>query len=142
MTTLSTETVEDRELSVRDAQRLVKGERRQRTEPVAIVGMACRFPGGAESLEDFWSLLMEGREGLSPVPEQRWRNRDFYAPPPGQYGRIYVQQSLVSAHRSMNSTQPTFAFHRPRRTRWTHSSASSLRRRGVRWRTRGFRLRR
>mgnify|MGYP000845715964 FL=1 len=99
MTTLSTETVEDRELlaaaarSVRDAQRLVKGERRQRTEPVAIVGMACRFPGGAESLEDFWSLLMEGREGLSPVPEQRWRNRDFYAPPPGQYGRIYVQQS-------------------------------------------------
>lgn len=99
MTALSTDTVEDRQLlaaavrSVREAQQLVEGDRRRRTEPVAIVGMSCRFPGGAETLDDFWSLLVEGRDGLSPVPEQRWNSRDLYAPPPGQYGRIYVQES-------------------------------------------------
>ncbi|HHO51892.1 MAG TPA: SDR family NAD(P)-dependent oxidoreductase, partial [Deltaproteobacteria bacterium] len=41
-------------------------------EPVAIVGMACRFPG-AESPEAFWALLCDGRDAIGPVPPGRWR---------------------------------------------------------------------
>jgi acyl transferase domain-containing protein len=40
-------------------------------EPIAITGMSCRFPG-APSLREFWSLLREGRDGMGPVPAQRW----------------------------------------------------------------------
>ncbi|MEU2057566.1 SDR family NAD(P)-dependent oxidoreductase [Streptomyces bungoensis] len=41
------------------------------SEPIAIVGMAGRFPG-ADSVEAFWSLLEEGRDGVGPVPADRW----------------------------------------------------------------------
>ncbi len=40
-------------------------------DPVAIIGMACRFPGGANSIEDFWQLLMEERNAVSGSPEDR-----------------------------------------------------------------------
>ncbi|MFB9338287.1 SDR family NAD(P)-dependent oxidoreductase, partial [Actinoplanes octamycinicus] len=40
-------------------------------EPIAVVGMSCRYPGGAGSPEDLWRLLVEEREGLSPFPADR-----------------------------------------------------------------------
>ncbi|MFI9154598.1 SDR family NAD(P)-dependent oxidoreductase [Streptomyces sp. NPDC053367] len=45
-------------------------------EPVAIVGMAGRFPG-ADSVEEFWQLLMEGRDGVTTVPDGRWDTSRF-----------------------------------------------------------------
>jgi microcystin synthetase protein McyG len=42
-------------------------------EPVAVIGMSCRFPGGADSPEMFWSLLNEKRDGISETAEARWR---------------------------------------------------------------------
>ena len=39
--------------------------------PVAIVGMACRFPGGAQDPEAFWEMLMEGRDAVGPAPPER-----------------------------------------------------------------------
>jgi len=44
---------------------------REKHEPVAIVGVSCRFPGGAESLERYWELLAEGRDGVGPLSD-RW----------------------------------------------------------------------
>jgi acyl transferase domain-containing protein len=41
-------------------------------EPIAIVGMSCRFPGGVESPADYWNLLISSRDVISPMPEQRW----------------------------------------------------------------------
>ncbi len=41
-------------------------------EPIAILGMGCRFPGGAETPAAYWRLLEEGRSGIREVPEGRW----------------------------------------------------------------------
>ncbi|MBM2620134.1 acyltransferase domain-containing protein [Actinoplanes sp. LDG1-06] len=42
------------------------------TEPIAIVGMACRFAGGIDSPEEFWDLLRSGRDVIGEVPPERW----------------------------------------------------------------------
>lgn len=51
-----------------DLQRRIEA----RTEPVAIVGIGCRFPGGVRDGESFWRLLKEGRSAVGPIPESRW----------------------------------------------------------------------
>jgi acyl transferase domain-containing protein len=56
-------------------------------EPVAIVGMACRFPG-APSLGAFWALLREGRHGIEAVPEDRWDVEALFDPDPKKPGKV------------------------------------------------------
>lgn len=53
-------------------QRLRDSEERGSSEPIAIVGMGCRFPGGSHSPDAFWSLLDQGRNACSPSPPGRW----------------------------------------------------------------------
>lgn len=55
-------------------------------EPVAIVGMACRFPG-APSLADFWDLIRDGRNETKVVPNDRWPVDALYDPDPDRPGR-------------------------------------------------------
>ncbi|HEY4002170.1 MAG TPA: thioester reductase domain-containing protein [Candidatus Xenobia bacterium] len=57
-------------------------------EPIAIVGMACRFPGGVETPEAFWELLRDGREAVVEVPPDRWDVDAFYDPDPETPGRM------------------------------------------------------
>ncbi len=45
---------------------------------IAVIGMACRFPGGADNPESLWSMLAEGRDGLREVPKDRWDWKSFY----------------------------------------------------------------
>src|SRR4051812_39740102 len=47
--------------------------KRAAREPIAIVGLACRFPGGVDSPESLWRLLTEGRDAVGHPPPQRWR---------------------------------------------------------------------
>ncbi|MFF4159219.1 SDR family NAD(P)-dependent oxidoreductase [Streptomyces sp. NPDC001678] len=56
-------------------------------EPVAIVGMGCRFPGGADSPKAFWDLLCEGRDAITEVPADRWKVDEFYDSDPSVPGR-------------------------------------------------------
>lgn len=59
---------------------------RPRGEPLAIVGMACRFPG-ADSLDAFWELLYNGVDAISETPRDRWDNDRLYDPNPGTAGK-------------------------------------------------------
>nr|CAL58682.1 polyketide synthase [Sorangium cellulosum] len=50
-----------------------------KSEPIAIVAMGCRFPGGVRSPEDLWALLVDGKDAISPFPESRGWNLDVLA---------------------------------------------------------------
>ncbi|MEU9508674.1 SDR family NAD(P)-dependent oxidoreductase [Micromonospora sp. NPDC048170] len=61
-------------------------------EPVAIVAMACRFPGGIGSPEELWRLLDAGGDVIGDLPADRgWPLADLYDPTPGTPGRTYVR---------------------------------------------------
>ncbi|MFN8494509.1 MAG: SDR family NAD(P)-dependent oxidoreductase [Caldilineaceae bacterium] len=58
-------------------------------EPIAIIGMACRFPGGVTNPDKFWSLLVDGVDAITEVPQSRWRIDDYYGDEPGQMRTRY-----------------------------------------------------
>ncbi|MFD7669273.1 type I polyketide synthase, partial [Streptomyces sp. NPDC059788] len=62
-------------------------------EPIAIVGMACRFPGGVVSPEDLWRLAFEGRDVVGEFPSDRgWDLEGLYDPDPERAGKSYTRQ--------------------------------------------------
>jgi acyl transferase domain-containing protein/acyl carrier protein len=61
------------------------------TEPIAIIGMACRFPGGAHTPEAFWQLLKNGTNAISEVPSTRWNSEQFYDADPDASGKMYTR---------------------------------------------------
>ena len=55
--------------------------------PVAVIGMACRLPGGISSPDEFWMALLRGDDLVTEVPRDRWDLDDYYDPEPGVAGR-------------------------------------------------------
>jgi thioester reductase-like protein len=75
---------------LRDARQQLALERRRRASPIAIVGIGCRFPGGASTPSAFWDLLVRGVDATCEVPADRWDAQAFYDPDPDVPGKAYT----------------------------------------------------
>ena len=77
-------------LAVRGMQEQLQEAEARRTEPIAVIGMSCRFPGAAETAA-YWDLLRDGVDAIGEVPaDRRWDKRKYYDPDPDSPGRMYT----------------------------------------------------
>ncbi|MEU9691967.1 SDR family NAD(P)-dependent oxidoreductase [Amycolatopsis japonica] len=95
-------------LSTVEETAAIGGEGREE-EPIAIVGVGCRLPGGADSPERYWRLLEAGRDGIREVPEDRWEtparggflddiagfDAEFFGITPGEAETMDPQQRML-----------------------------------------------
>ena len=57
-------------------------------EPIAVVGIGCRYPGGVNDPESFWRLLHDGVDAIGEIPRTRWNLDDLYNPDPDAPGAM------------------------------------------------------
>src|SRR5580698_7421059 len=64
-----------------------------RAEPIAIVGIGCRVPGGADSPEKFWELLRDGVDAVQEIPRSRWDLESHFDPDSSTPGKSSVRHA-------------------------------------------------
>ncbi|HWM01864.1 MAG TPA: beta-ketoacyl synthase N-terminal-like domain-containing protein, partial [Actinophytocola sp.] len=81
-----------RRLRGRPEEPAATGTAARSDEPIAIVAMSCRFPGGVRTPDDLWRLVADGTDAITPFPTDRgWDVDAVYDPEPGRPGRTYVR---------------------------------------------------
>ncbi|MGP3690371.1 type I polyketide synthase [Streptomyces sp. IBSNAI002] len=82
--------------TLKEVERLRRTNRRlseRADEPIAVIGMDCRLPGGIRSPEHLWDVLASGRDTVTDFPDDRgWDFSALYDPEPGRPGRSFVRQ--------------------------------------------------
>ncbi|MGW2643181.1 type I polyketide synthase, partial [Streptomyces sp. NPDC001348] len=75
------------------ARRRIEDLESRTREPIAIVGMACRYPGGVTSPDDLWRLVTAGGDGMRGFPDDRgWDTDNLYDPDPNAVGKSYAKE--------------------------------------------------
>jgi myxalamid-type polyketide synthase MxaB len=69
-----------------------------RTEPLAVVGLACRTPGGTGDEDSFWRMLCDGGDAIREVPADRWDVDKYYHPDPDNPGTMYTRHGGFLDH--------------------------------------------
>jgi len=78
-------------LALKQSQAKVAALQEARSEPIAIVGMGCRFPGGANHPAAFWRLLCEGVDTIREAPPERWNVDELYDPDPAAPAKVITR---------------------------------------------------
>jgi len=76
-------------LAINNLEVKLKDKENERHEPIAIIGMGCRFPQGGNTPEDFWELIKDGIDCVTEVPSNRWSAKDYFDSNPETPGKIY-----------------------------------------------------
>ncbi len=75
-------------LEVRELRERLERSERRHSEPIAIVGIGCRFPGGVRDAATFWDLLENGRDAITEIPQERWDVDAYYDANPDTPGKM------------------------------------------------------
>ncbi len=62
-------------------------------EPIAIVGMGCRFPGGVTTPDEYWDLLYTGQDAITEIPADRWSVDEYYDSDPDAPNKMYTRSA-------------------------------------------------
>ncbi|MBC8352031.1 MAG: acyltransferase domain-containing protein [Planctomycetes bacterium] len=84
------------------------------SDGIAIIGMGCRLPGGANSPEAFWQLLREGTDAVREIPRDRWNINAYYDRDPEAPGKIYARHGGFLEN--IDAFDPSFFRITPRET--------------------------
>lgn len=74
--------------NVNGSQELTQSIHLDKTSPIAIVGMSCRFPGDATNPERLWEMCLQGRNAWSEIPSEKFNLNAFYHPDPERKGTV------------------------------------------------------
>ena len=74
-----------------DLQAKLEASQKEKPDPIAIIGMGCRFPGGANDPDSYWQMLHEGRDAIREIPKSRWNVDDYYDPDPEAPGKMMTR---------------------------------------------------
>lgn len=77
-------------LALKKLKERVKELETEKSEPIAIIGMSCRFPG-SNNCQEYWNVLHNGIDAISVVPKERWDIDSYYDPDPDVPGKMYTK---------------------------------------------------
>src|SRR6266496_2359305 len=94
-TTDSHSTMERALFAMKDMRAKMRALENTLKEPIAIVGMGCRFPGRAKDAGSFWTVLHDGVDAVAEIPPARWDLDAYYDPDPAAAGKMYTRYGAL-----------------------------------------------
>jgi 3-oxoacyl-[acyl-carrier-protein] synthase II len=85
-------------IALKQMQAKLEAMERAKNEAIAIIGIGCRFPGGADNPEAFWRLLREGVDAITEVPQERWDINGYYDANPATPGKMCTRYGGFVPH--------------------------------------------